>query len=223
MSLFHRRPLAPALPPPIYTQTLMNGDDPRLAVLGQCTPEGHLTPGYGNSYLFFAGRDDLHGIIKHLITAETMYLKGTMYGFADDDLNEAIMDLVKNPNVHVQMSLDKSQAAGSHERKILELDETTDPDFYNSFCIVESATHQIAHSKSMIFVGQGVAFDGSTNLSNSGEGTGISLKPNVKPMPGYKAQENTLHVFTSHVDISRLSARLDTEHMVGLTQHYQVK
>jgi hypothetical protein len=33
-------------------------DDPRLAVLGQYTPEGYLTPGYGDHYLFLVGRDD---------------------------------------------------------------------------------------------------------------------------------------------------------------------
>ena len=33
-------------------------DDPTLTPLGQFTPEGHLTPGHGNSYLFFVGRDE---------------------------------------------------------------------------------------------------------------------------------------------------------------------
>lgn len=42
-------------------------DDPRLAELGQFTPEGVLTPGYGDHYLFFVGRDDVHGILHHLI------------------------------------------------------------------------------------------------------------------------------------------------------------
>ena len=39
-------------------------DDPKLQLLGQFTPEGKLTPGYGNSYLFLVGRDDVHGVIK---------------------------------------------------------------------------------------------------------------------------------------------------------------
>jgi hypothetical protein len=31
-------------------------DDPRLAALGKFTPEGALTPGYGDHYVFFVGR-----------------------------------------------------------------------------------------------------------------------------------------------------------------------
>jgi hypothetical protein len=44
-------------------------DDPRLAALGKYTPEGSLTPGYGETYLFMVGRDDVHGILLHLLTA----------------------------------------------------------------------------------------------------------------------------------------------------------
>jgi hypothetical protein len=193
-------------------------DDPRLAVLGQFTPEGVLTPGYGQHYLFLVGRDDCHGILHYLLTHETMGLKLNMFGYADDSLNEDILALMENPNVHVQGSLDRSQAGGVHERKILEHDAATDPDFYNSFVVLQSATHQISHTKGGVLVAQGLAFEGSTNWSASGEGTGISLKPDAKPQPGYKAQNNTLTVSANPVFVSRLSARLDAEHMTGLAQ-----
>jgi hypothetical protein len=54
-------------------------DDSRLAAFGQFTPEGQLTPGYGDHYLFFAGRDDVHGILLKLLTGETMSLKLNMF------------------------------------------------------------------------------------------------------------------------------------------------
>src|SRR5579859_1394651 len=107
-------------------------DDPRLASFGAFTPEGTLTPGYGDHYLFFAGRDDVHGILLKLLTSETMGLKMNMFGYDDDELNSAILTLMKNPNVAVQGTLDKTQAAGVHERALLAADEANDPGFYNS-------------------------------------------------------------------------------------------
>jgi hypothetical protein len=193
-------------------------DDPRLAALGQFTPEGSLTPGYQDHYLFLVGRDDVHGILLSLIKAETMGLKINMFGWDDQDLNDSIIALMRNPNVAVQGTLDRSQAGGVHERKILALDEVADPDFYNSFVIAESATHQISHTKGGVFTAQGLGFEGSTNWSASGEGTGVSLKPDAKPMPGFKAQNNTLLVSANPVFLARFAARLDAEHLTGLAQ-----
>lgn len=198
-------------------------DDPTLAVLGDYTPEGHLTPGYGNSYLFFVGRDDVHGILLHLITTEKLSLKLNMFGFDDDELNQAILDLFKIPSIHVQISLDKSQAGGVHERKIIATDQAQDPsDFANSFCILQSATHQISHTKGAVLASQGIYFEGSTNWSNSGEGTGISLKSDVKNPAGFKAQNNTLLVSTNSVNYRRFQVQLDLEHSLGLAQANKV-
>lgn len=195
-------------------------DDQRLAILGPYTPEGQLTPGYGDSYLFMVGRDDVHGILLSLIKRETLSFKFNMFGYADDELNAAIMDLFKNPNVHVQASLDRSQAAGVHERQIIELDQQTDPaDFANSFIILESATHQISHTKGGILAAQGLYFEGSTNWSVAGEGTGISLQPGVHSIPGFKAQNNTLLVSSNPTNLHRFSVQLDVEHQAGLAQN----
>lgn len=193
-------------------------DDPRLAALGRFTPEGTLTPGYGDHYLFFVGRDDAHGILLALLRAETMGLKFNMFGYDDGELNEAIIALMENPNVAVQATLDKSQAGGAHERAILALDLKDDPGFYNSFVVTESATGQISHTKGGVFTAQGLGFEGSTNWSASGEGTGIKLDPTAKPAPGYKAQNNTLLVSANPVFLARFSARLDTEHLTGLAR-----
>lgn len=191
-------------------------DDPTLSILGKFTPEGHLTPGYGNSYLFFVGRDDVHGILLHLITNEKLSLKLNMFGFDDQELNDAILALFKIPSIHVQISLDKSQAGGVHEKAILSADAAQDSaDFANSFCILQSATHQISHTKGGVLASQGVYFEGSTNWSSSGEGTGISLKSNVKNPVGFKAQNNTLLVSTNSVNLRRFQVQLDVEHNIG--------
>ncbi len=195
-------------------------DDPTLAALGQFTPEGHLTPGYGNSYLFFVGRDSVHGILLHLLTNEKLSLMINMFGFDDEELNQAILDKFKDPSIHVQVSLDKSQAGGVHEKAILAADQAQDgKDFANSFCILQSATHQISHTKGGVLASQGVYFEGSTNWSSSGEGTGISLKTNVKSPAGFKAQNNTLLVSTNSVNYKRFGVQLMAEHTIGIAQN----
>ncbi len=194
-------------------------DDPKLAVLGQFTPSGSLTPGYGDHYLFFVGHDDVHGILHYLIPKETLWLKLNMFGFDDQELNDDIMNLFKNPSVRVQISLDKSQSGGVHEKTILEADKAKDPsDFSNSFCILQSATHQISHTKGAVLLSQSIGFEGSTNWSSSGEGTGISLKADIKNPAGFKAQNNTLLVSTNPIFLARFTAQLDSEHAIGKAQ-----
>lgn len=196
-------------------------DDLRLQELGQFTPEGKLTPGYGDHYLFFVGRDDIHSILLKLIQQETLELDMNMFGYDDEELNQAILDLFKNPSVYVQISLDKSQAGGVHEKKIIEADQTKDPkDFSSSFTILQSATHQISHTKGGVLMGQGIWFEGSTNWSASGEGTGISLKADIKNPTGFKAQNNTLLVSTNPVGLLRFKTQLAIEHKAGLLQSH---
>jgi hypothetical protein len=186
-------------------------DDPRLSAFGRFTPEARLTPGYGDHYLFFAGRDDLHGILLALLSAETMGFKFNMFAYDDSGLNAAVMALLQNPGVAVQGTLDKSQSRSAHEQQILGGDLASDPDFYNSVVITESGTGQISHTKGGVLTGQGLFFEGSTNWSASGEGTGISLSGAQKP--GWRAQNNTLLVGSNAVALARFSARLDTEHV----------
>jgi hypothetical protein len=195
-------------------------DDPRIAALAQFTLEGALTPGHGDAYLFFVGRDDVHGVLKALLMQEKLALKLSMFGYDDDELNTVIMDMLKTPTTRVQVSLDKSQAGGVHERKILALDETLDPvGFANSVVICESATHQILHTKGGVCVGTGVAFEGSTNWSASGEGIGTD----VKGATNVKAQSNTLMVTVNPVVVARFTANLDSEHAIGLAQQRAAK
>jgi hypothetical protein len=198
-------------------------DDPRLAPLGQFTPEGALAVGYGDHYLFMVGRDDVHGVLHYLLTRETMAFKFNQFGYDDEELNADILALMDNPNVRVQGTLDSSQAAGVHERAILAASYEHNAEFYNFVAVGQSATHQISHTKGGILVGQGIGYEGSTNWSASGEGTGIKLDPKAKPTPGYKAQNNTLLVSTNPVFLARFGARLDTEHAIAVHQQLAKK
>jgi len=197
-------------------------DDPRLAPLGQFTPGGTLTPGYGESYLFFVGRDDVHGVLHYLIPRERRRFRLNMFGYDDDELNADILKLMGDPNVTVQGTLDKSQAGGVHERALLSADVASEPGFYNFFAVGTSATHQISHTKGGVLSELGLWFEGSTNWSGSGEGTGIKLDPKSKPAPGYRAQNNTLLVSTNLVNLIQFSDRLDVEHLTALQQQAAV-
>lgn len=196
----------------------MSNDDQRLKELATFTPEGKLTPGYGDHYLFMVGRDDVHGILRYLIQNETLEFDFNQYGYADDEINQDIMDLIKKETVVVQGTLDRSQAGGVHERKLIAMDEAQDAEgFANSIAVGQSATHQISHTKGGVLVGQGIAFEGSTNWSQAGEGVGISLRLGAQPK-GWKAQNNTLLVTTNPVVISRFRTQLAIEHRIALAQ-----
>jgi hypothetical protein len=79
-----------------------------------------------------------------------------------------------------------------------------------------SSTGQISHTKGGVLDGI-VAFEGSTNWSSSGEGTGISPTA-AKQAPGFKAQNNTLAVYTNLYEIAKFAARLGYEHAVAAPQ-----
>ncbi len=196
--------------------TLM--DNGKFVDLGQFTVTGTLTPGYGDTYIFFVGRDDCHGIMHYLLSHEDMEHDFNMYGYDDPILNQDIMNQLSNPNMIVRGTLDKSQAGGVHEKQILRADETNDPNFLNLIAIGESATHQISHTKGGVLSGMGIAYEGSMNWSSSGEGQGISLIPGINSMPGFKNQNNTLTISANPVYILRFKARLAVEHQTALSQ-----
>jgi hypothetical protein len=167
--------------------------------------------------VFYVGRDDVHGVLMHLFTRVSLSVKMNMYGYDDDDLNSVLMGLVRNPSVLVQVTLDKSQASGPAEKAILGSDMAQDAaGFANDFAVGESSTGQISHTKGGI-LDSIVAFEGSTNWSSSGEGTGINLTA-AKQAPGFKAQNNTLAVYTNTYEIAKFAARLDYEHAVAASR-----
>lgn len=167
--------------------------------------------------VFYVGRDDVHGVLMHLFTRVSLSVKMNMFGYDDQDLNRVLMGLVQNPSVMVQVTLDRTQASCPTEKAILASDTAQDQQgFANDFVVGTSSTGQISHTKGGVLDGI-VAFEGSTNWSCSGEGTGISLTA-AKQGPGFKAQNNTLAVYVNPYEIAKFAARLDYEHAVAAAQ-----
>ncbi len=185
--------------------------------LAQYTREGAFGPTASPDFrVFYVGRDDVHGVLVHLFSRVRLSVKMNMFGYDDDELNQILDGLVKDSTIMVQVTLDKSQASGAHEKAILSSDAANDPTgFAADFAIGESDTHQISHTKGGVLDGI-IAFEGSTNWSSSGEGTGITLGA-AKQHAGFKAQNNTLTVYLNPYEIAKFSARLDYEH--GIAAH----
>jgi hypothetical protein len=59
-----------------------------------------------------------------------------------------------------------------------------------------------------------LAWEGSTNWSNSGEGTG---KPGE---PGYKAQNNTCTFHIHPIQVARFVQELHEEHIIAMGQEH---
>ncbi len=183
-----------------------------LAELARYTREGTTgsIPSDADHWLFYVGRDDVHGILLELHSRFTLSLRGNMFGFDDQALNDAIWQAVEDPTIFVRETLDHSQAGGAHEKQILASDVAKDPAAFNAhFAIIESSTGQISHTKGGVLDGR-VAYEGSTNWSASGEGTFLSGKT-APGGAGYKAQNNTLMVVTDQQTIARFGAELDSE------------
>jgi hypothetical protein len=186
--------------------------------LARFTAEGEFGPSASPDYrVLYVGRDDVHGALKYIFGLIKVSLKMNMFGFDDEELNTIIMGLVKDPNVLVQVSLDKSQAGGVHEKKLLESDVAGDPAaFAAHFAIGESATHQILHTKGGV-LDNIVAFEGSTNWSASGEGTGIGLHGQAN-VAGFKAQANSVTIHSNPYEIAKFAATLDHWYSVAASQ-----
>ena len=167
-------------------------------------------------HLFFVGRDDVHDVLKHVLSRASVSLYLNMFGFDDDELNDILMAKALDPKILMLITLDKSQAGGQHEKRLLDSDVAKDPNAFNThFVIGQSATHQISHTKGFVADGK-AGGEGSTNWSTSGEGTFVVVgKPGG---PGYKAQNNTQTIFTDPDTINRFQAELIAEHMAAQAQ-----
>ncbi len=188
-----------------------------LLDLQQYTQEkAYSTTASKDFHLFYVGRDDVHDILKHVLSRVSVSLYLNMFGFDDDELNDILMAKVADPQVIMLITLDKSQAGSVHEKRLLQSDAAKDPIAFNThFVIGQSATHQISHTKGFVADGR-VGGEGSTNWSASGEGTFIVT--GKAGGPGYKAQNNTQTIFTDPDTISRFQAELIAEHMAAQAQ-----
>lgn len=119
-----------------------------------------------NMRSFYSPRDDVHGALEAVIGCCRHTLIVAMYGYDDDRLAEMIAHLLEDPSIYVQITLDKSQAGGVHERAIL--DKYKNQMTGNSVAIGSSEKGAIMHRK-MVLVDGLWRISGSTNWSTSGE------------------------------------------------------
>ena len=196
------------------TQSLQTFD---LLDLQQFTQEkAYSTTASKDFHLFYVGRDDVHDILKYVLSRVSVSLYLNMFGYDDDELNDILMAKVMDPQIIMLITLDKSQAGSVHEKRLLQSDAAKDPVAFNThFVIGQSATHQISHTKGFVADGK-VGGEGSTNWSVSGEGTFVI--GGTAGGPGYKAQNNTQTIFTDPDTISRFQAELIAEHMAAQAQ-----
>jgi hypothetical protein len=189
-----------------------------LGDLAQYTKERAYSPQVSSDFhLFYVGRDDVHDILKHVMSRVTTSLYLNMFGYDDDELNDIVFALAVDPSITVLITLDQSQAGGVHEKQLIALDQEKDLASFNTHYVVgQSATHQISHTKGFVADGK-VGGEGSTNWSASGEGTFV-----VQGQPGgagYKAQNNTQTIFTDLDSVARFQAQLIAEHVAAQAAH----
>src|SRR5271169_844785 len=167
-------------------------------------------------HLFYVGRDDVHSILKHVLSRVSVSLYLNMFGYDDDELNDILMAKALDPQITMLITLDQSQAGGPHEKALLNSDIAKNPTAYNThFVVGQSATKQISHTKGFVADGR-AGGEGSTNWSASGEGTYVVT--GKAGGAGYKAQNNTQSIFTDPDTISRFQAELIAEHMTAQQQ-----
>ena len=170
-----------------------------LQDLAQYTPEKSIAS--KDFCLFFAGKDDIHGILKHVFSRAKSSIYLSMFGYDDEELNDIVMSKLADTTIKVMITLDKTQAGGVHERKIIASDMAQNPAAWNNSVVIgRSATGQIAHTKGFVIDGI-VGGEGSTNWSDTGEGI------------GKKSQYNTQTIFTDPDSVKRFQDQLISEHM----------
>lgn len=188
-----------------------------LRELQQYTQEKTYATGASKDFhLFYAGRDDIHNILKYVLSRVSVSLYLNMFGYDDDELNDILITIAHDPTITMLVTLDKSQAHGAHEKKLINLDTLKDLEEFNThFAIGNSATNQISHTKGFVADAK-VAGEGSTNWSSSGEGTFLIV--GQAGGPKYKAQNNTQSIITDLDTIGRFTAELVAEHLIAQKQ-----
>jgi phosphatidylserine/phosphatidylglycerophosphate/cardiolipin synthase-like enzyme len=126
---------------------------------------GGFIKGYpANIRTYWSPVDDVHGAILDAIKSAKHSLVIGMYGYDDPELQDAILEKMKDENVFVQLTLDSTQAGGKHEKALL--DEANFP--ATSIAIGRSEKHAIMHLKCLV-IDNAVLITGSTNWSAGGE------------------------------------------------------
>ncbi|MEA5453315.1 phospholipase D-like domain-containing protein [Sinomonas sp. JGH33] len=152
-------------------------------------------PTDAQAWMLYSPIDDVHGALVDVLKGAQHSVVVAMYGFDDDELADIILAHMKDPNVFVQLTLDRSQAGGVHEKLILQK-------FPNSrVAIGTSEKGAIMHRKMAVVDGEWL-IGGSTNWSDSGE----------------TKQDNELTIHHSPKLCARARTVLDIEHDHALEQ-----
>jgi hypothetical protein len=169
--------------------------------LGQYKAEGVFLDGYPDDQrTFFSPRDNVHGLLTAVLGCAQHSIVVNMFGYDDDELNKIIQGKLADEHVYVQMSLDRSQSTGAHEKQILA--SWNNDAFGNSIAIGTSSVHNaISHLKIVIVDGV-YTVKGSTNWSLSGE----------------QEQDNELSLSRNAVVAAETRAILDLNHDFMLKQ-----
>lgn len=165
--------------------------------LGRFKAGGSFPVDYGTETLAYFSPNDpgVHQVILWALLQADQAIVFNVYGFDDDEFAEVIFAAARNPKLYVQGSLDKSQAGGVHERKLLV--EAADL-IGTSIAIGRSARGAISHDKMLICQGSGGAYliKGSTNWSTSGE----------------TLQDNEMTISTNRAAIAEARTIMDISH-----------
>lgn len=159
--------------------------------LGQPTP--------ADAWMLYSPIDDVHGALVQLLKGAQHSVIVAVYGFDDDELADILRGHLDNPAMYVQVTLDRSQAGGVHERALLA--KFRHEDMGNSIAIGTSEAGAIMHRKMAIIDGVWLV-GGSTNWSDSGE----------------TKQDNELTVHRSAELCARARTVLDVAHDHALQQ-----
>jgi phosphatidylserine/phosphatidylglycerophosphate/cardiolipin synthase-like enzyme len=168
--------------------------------LGRYKARGRFLDGYPTGVrTFYAPVDDVHGVLVALLTFAQKSIVLNMYGYDDDELDTIIRSKLHDERIYVQMSLDKSQAGGVHERALLA--KWDNDGAGNSIAIGHSTSGAISHMKILIVDGV-YTVRGSTNWSLAGE----------------RKQDNELTIHNNAVLAAETRAELDRNHDAMLKQ-----
>jgi phosphatidylserine/phosphatidylglycerophosphate/cardiolipin synthase-like enzyme len=143
--------------------------------------------------MLYSPIDDVHGALVETLKSAQHSVVVAMYGFDDDELAEILRGQLADPSIYVQITLDRSQAGGVHEKALLA--KFRHEDIGNSIAIGTSEKSAIMHRKMAIVDGVWL-IGGSTNWSESGE----------------SKQDNEITIHRSPELAARARTVLDIEH-----------
>lgn len=154
--------------------------------------------GYPPNYrIFYAPVDNLKSVLTTMLQLAQNSLVIAMFGFDDDGLAQIIRDKLSSEHVYVQLTLDKTQAGGVHEKSLL--DKMNYP--ASSIAIGSSEHGRIIHTKMAIIDGV-YTIGGSTNWSDAAE----------------KLQDNELTVIEDPYIAAEATARVSRLHATVLAK-----